>query len=268
MHVNYEYIFAGFIIVLVLTTTQIYSAMLLNRKIADWEQAAGYQTADGLLDMLLLSPGDPPNWYDFPDHPQRLGLASENSFEEYALDPRKVERLTPNSTGYIPPSTLRSLLGISSTIGLSLRIVPALNLTIAYLGPGSYILTIRDLKGLLVPNVNVTAYYVSMPFDPYTDPSMLQKVTNINGYVSLSYSPQADASLVVCVGQSDIRGIATYPEDAMLTVQGNHVISSTRPTVLTVDSTTGSFFGYRREVASRYVKIDGYTYYAELMLWS
>jgi len=268
VHVNYEYILAGFIIVLVLTTTQVYSAMLLSRKVADWEQAAGYQTAEGVLDMLLLSPGEPSNWHDFPEHPQLLGLASANSFEEYALDPRKVERLTPNSTHYIPAGTLRSLLGISSTIGLSLRIVPALNLTLDYEGPGNYTLTVKDLKGLLVPNVNVTAYYVSMPLDPYADHSTLQKVTGIHGNVSLSYSPKANASLVVCVGQSDIRGIATYPEDVLLSVQGNHVASSARPAVMIVNSTTGSFFGYRREVASRHVKIDGYTYYVELILWS
>jgi len=270
VHVNYEYILAGFIIVLVLTTTQVYSAMLLNRKIADWEQAAGYQTAEGLLDMLLLSPGEPSNWYDFSDHPQLLGLASVNAFEEYALDPRKVERLTPNSTHYIPPSTLRSLLGISSTIGLSLRIVPALNLTITYVELGNYLLTVRDLKGLLVPNVNVTAYYVSTRFNPCndTDIQLLERVTSIYGNASLSFDPpKENAALVVCVGQSDVRAIATYPEDALLTVQGNHVISSPRPAVLTVYSTTGSFFGYKREVTSRYVKVDGYTYYAELMLW-
>ena len=267
MHVSYEYILAGFIMILVLTTTQVYSAMLLNRKIADWEQAAGYQTAEGLLDMLLLSPGEPSNWNDFPDDPQRLGLASANTFEDYALDSQKVERLTPNSTHYIPPATLRSLLGISSTIGLSLRIIPALNLTVTFEEPGEYALTVRDLKGLLVPNVNVTSYYVSMPFDPYTDPEIQESVTDIHGNASLSYSPRANASLVVCIGQSDIRAIATYPEDTMLTVQGNHVISSTGPAVLAVDSATGSFFGYRREVASRYVKIDGYTYYAGLILW-
>jgi len=242
--------------------------MLLNRKMADWEQAAGYQMAEGLLDMLLLSPGEPSNWNDFSDDPQRLGLASSKAFEDYALDSQKVERLTPNSTYYIPPATLRSLLGISSTIGLSLRIVPALNLTVTFEEPGEYTLTARDLKGLLVPNVNVTSYYVSMPFDPYADPELRESVTDIHGNASVSYSPMANVSLVVCVGQSDIRAIATYPKDTMLTVQGNHVMSSTMPTVLAVNSATGSFFGYKREVASRYVKIDGYTYYAELILWS
>jgi len=267
MHVNYEYIFAGFIMILVLTTTQIYSATLLNRKIADWEQASGYQTAEGLLDVLLLSPGEPSDWHDFPNYPQRLGLASANSFEEYALDPRKVERLTPNSTHYISPATLRSLLGISSTIGVSLQIIPALNLTIASGQPGSYTLTVRDLKGLLVPNVNVTAYYVSTPFDPYTEPDIRWGATDIYGSISLSFSPKASPVLVVCVGQSDIRAIATNPDDALLTVQGNHVTSDARPAVLTVNSVTGSFHGYKREVASRYVKLDGYTYYVELMLW-
>jgi hypothetical protein len=242
--------------------------MLLNAKIADWEQAAGYQTAEGLLDMLLLSPGEPSNWNDFSDDPQRLGLASSKAFEDYALDSQKVERLTPNSTHYIHPATLRSLLGISSTIGLSLRIIPTLNLTVTFKEPGEYNLTVRDLKGLSVPNVKVTSYYVSMPFDPYADPELQESVTDVHGNASLSYSPRANAGLVVCVSQSDIRAIATYPEDAMLTVQGNHVTSSTNPAVLAVNSATGSFFGYTREIASRYVKIDGYTYYAELILWS
>jgi len=267
MHVSYEYILAGFIIILVLTTTQIYSATLLNRKVADWEQAAGYQTAEGLLDTLLLSPGEPSNWGELSYNPQLLGLASANVFEEYALDPRKVERLTPNSTYYIPPATLRSLLGISSTIGMSLRIVPALNVTITPAGSDKYNLTVRDLRGLPIPNVNVTGYYVSMPFDPYTDPEIRRALTDIYGNASLSYSPKANASLVVCVGQSDILAISTYPKDTLLIVQGNHVISSLRPAVLVVNSTTGSFFGYMRQVASKYVKLDGYTYYVELMLW-
>ena len=268
MHVNYEYIFAGFIIVLVLTTSQIYSGILLSRKVADWEQAAGYQTAEGILDMLLLSRGEPSNWYEFPDNPERLGLASNNSFEEYGLDPRKVERLTPNSTHYISPASLRSLLGVSSTIGLALRIVPALNLTVTHDGPGNYTLTVRDLKGLHVPNVNVTAYYVSMPFNPYADTDTRRGVTDIHGQFTLDYTLAETDALVICVGQSDIRSITTYPRDGLLTVQGGHVMTSPRPAYLAVNSTTGSLFGYRQEIASRYVKIDGYTYYAELMIWS
>jgi hypothetical protein len=267
MHTNFEYVFAGFIIILVLTSTQIYSTNLLNRKIADWEQSAGYQKADSFLDMLLLSPGEPSNWCDLPGNPGHIGLSSTNSFEEYTLDARKVERLTLNSSQYISPGVLRSLLGFSSTIGFSLRIVPALNLNISYLGPGQYVATVMDQKGLLVPNINVTAYYVPMPFNPYEDPTILRSVTGIWGNCSLS-TPKTSGALVVCVGESGILDIGTYPSSIPLTVQGNHVMSTTNPTVLAVNSTTGTFYGQSSDVASKYVKIDGYTYYAELIVWS
>jgi hypothetical protein len=270
MNVSYEYILAGFVIILVLSTTQVYTTQLLARKIGDWEQAAGYDASESFLDMLILSPGEPSNWGDLPGNPQRLGLASINVFEEYSLDPAKVERLTPNSSNYITPSTLRSLMGISSTTGLSLRIVPALNITIAYQAPGNYSVTVRDLKGLTVPNVNVTGYYFSAPFNPYLEPSTLKKITDTTGTAPLSYEPKANATLLVCVGQSDILSLSAYPKDVLLTltVQGNHVVSSSRSTTMTVNATTGSLFGYDTQVTSRYVKLEGYTYYMELMLWN
>ena len=270
MNVSYEYIFAGFVIILILSTTQVYTTQLLARKVGDWEQAAGYDTSESFLDMLILSPGEPSNWGNLPGNPHRLGLASINVFEEYSLDPAKVERLTPNSSNYITPSTLRSLMGISSTTGLSLRIVPALNITIAYQAPGNYLVTVRDMKGLTVPNVNVTGYYLSAPFNPYIESFTLKRITNTTGMASLSYEPKVNATLIVCVGQSDILSLSAYPKDVLLTltVQGNHVISSSRPATMTVNATTGSLFGYDTQVTSRYVKLEGYTYYMELMLWN
>lgn len=270
MNVSYEYIFAGFVIILILSTTQVYTSQLLTRKVADWEQAAGFDASESFLDMLILSAGEPSNWGDLPGNPQRMGLASSNVFEEYALDPAKIERLTPNSSYYITPSTLRSLMGISSTMGLSLRILPALNVTIAYQAPGNYVVTVRDLKGLTVPNVNVTGYYLSMPFNPYVEPSKLKRITDTTGTASLSYAPKANATILVCVGQSDVLSLSAFPKDVLLTltVQGDHVVSSSRPTSMAVNTTTGSLFGYKTQVTSRYVRLEGYTYYVELILWS
>jgi hypothetical protein len=269
VNVSFEYIFAGLIIILVLTTTQVYTTQLIDRKVADWQQSSGYRTIESLLDSVLLSTGEPSNWADSPALPTRFGLASINTFEDYGLDPFKVYRLNPNSTDYISPATVRSLLGISSTIGFSLRIIPALNVTIASQQSGQYDVFVRDLKGLNVPNVNVTAFQVQMPFNPYTTLTPKSVITNIEGKVHLTFTPQTNSSLVVRVGQSDILVLGTYPNPSnlLLTVQGNHVVSSTRAASFAINSTSGSKFGTWQQVSSRYAKLDGYTYFVELSLW-
>jgi hypothetical protein len=269
VNVSYEYILAAFIIILVLTTTQVYSSQLIERKIADWEQSSGYRTIESLLDSILMSAGEPSNWADSSATPIRFGLASSNTFEDYGLDPLKVYRLSSDSPNYIPPATVRSLLGISSTIGFSLRIIPALNVTVVCQEPGEYDLFVKDLKGLCVPNVNVTAFLVSMPFNPYTSLNPILSLTDIDGRAHLIFSPQGNSSLVARVGQSDILALGTYPNPSnlLLTVQGNHVVSSTRTAAFAINSTTGSIFGTWQKVSSRYVKLEGYTYFAELSLW-
>ena len=269
VNVSFEYIIAAFIIILVLTTTQVYTTQLIERKVADWEQSSGYGTIESLLDSILLSTGEPSNWADSPAFPARFGLASINTFEDYGLDPFKVYRLAPNSTNYISPATVRNLLGISSTIGFSLRIIPALNVTITSQQLGQYDIFIRDLKGLSVPNVNITAFQVPIPFNPYTSLSSRHSITDVDGKVRLTFSPQTNSSLVARVGQSDILVLGTYPNPSnlLLTVQGNHVVSSTRAASFEVNSTSGSEFGTWQRVASRYAKLDGYTYFVELSLW-
>lgn len=239
---------------------------LMSQKLTHLEQEAPYTTADRILDILLLSPGDPENWgTNVSETPAALGLADQTALRAYVLDPRKVARLHENTTGYIAPSEARDLLGLRRTYHFSLRIRPVLKIEVA--GNGTFTLTVRDTKGFLVPNVRMTAFYVPKSLVPGTDYPHESNITSIDGSCTVEFTFQPDRVLVVQAEQSGVRVIATYPSGFNFVVEGNRVFESDTLLVSDLEYSTGSVSGIDRESVSRYVEIKGLTYLVEFDLW-
>jgi len=262
----YEYILAGLIILLVLMTTEMTMLSLMSQRLTALEQESSYTTADKILDILLLSPGNPTNWgNNFSREPDLLGLADENSVKAYVLDPYKVARFQENSTGYISPSKTRTLLGLRGTYQFSLRLTPILNITVE--GNGCFTVTVRNVKGFLASNINITAYYVSRSLKQGVDYPVKSNVTMIDGTCTLEFQPEPDHVLVIQAAQLGVKVLVTYPAGLNFRIEGGRVFESDTPLTGELNYSTGSGSGLSKESASRYVEIGGSTYLAELDLW-
>jgi len=97
------------------------------------------------LNTILLDAGYPINWGSStsfnPASVVRFGLASSNDSELYILDQDKVFHLVekdewgrPNPMGYLPPDTVRQLLGLQA-YGFNLKILAPFNVTVRDLAP-------------------------------------------------------------------------------------------------------------------------------------
>ena len=191
MHVSYEYILAGLIIILILTTSELTIFSLMTEKLTDIRQEGSYSTAEKIVDVLLLSPGYPFDWDSNASvDPDSLGLAFHNSLEAYILDPDKVNRLNENSSGYITPTKARELLGLRKDYHFSLQITPMLDVQIEYEGDGEYSFAIFNDKGYSAANVNVTAFYIPNSFVSGIDYTSKSNITMIDGTCILDFDYQ------------------------------------------------------------------------------
>ncbi len=251
---------------LILTSTEATISTLMSQKLTQLEQEAPYTTADRILDILLLSPGDPLNWgSNVSETPTYLGLADQAALRAYVLDPRKIGRLYENSPGYIAPSEARALLGLRRSYHFSLRIRSVLRIEVA--GNGTFTLTVRDTKGFLVPNVRITAYYVPESLVPGIDYPHKSNITGIDGSCTVDFTFEQDRVLVVQAEQSGVRVLATYPSGYNFVVEGDRVFGSDTVLVSELEYSTGTVSGISKESVSRYVEIKGLTYLVEFDLW-
>jgi len=273
LHISYEYILSGLVVLLVLTSTEITMYALMSQRLASLKQESGYTTADKILDVLLLSPGDPSDWgKNVSETPVSLGLADQNAMRAYFLDPNKVERLHNDSTGYISPSEARDLLGLRRSYQFSLRIKPVLSIEISSVEVGgneTFTLTVRDTKGFPVPNVNITAYYVPESLGPGADYPHESNMTRIDGTCTVTFTSEPELEvLVVQAEQLGVRVVATHPSSFNFVVEGGRVFES--GTLLVTDFppySTGLVSGLDKDLVSRYVEIGGLTYVVEFELW-
>ncbi len=264
---NYEYICAGIILLLILSVTDISMFNLVTNQLTQIEQEKGL-IAEEILDVILLSPGDPPNWGNYSTAPSSIGFAAQNSLEEYVLDANKVVRMLEDSVYYISPGKARVLLGLSSNFQFSLRMMPVFIIDISSEADGIYTLTLTNHKGLPIPNVNITGFYVPKSLVPGTDYPSTSKITGINGTCVLSFNYTIDNVLVVLANQLDFKVLKTETPNSNVIIEGGVVMESDVPLVQTINYTTGSVFGLKKDSVFRYVTICGFTYYVEFTLWS
>jgi hypothetical protein len=266
MNAIYEYICAGFIMFLMLVTLQTNLQTLMSNTTALTMQEE-YNMSEGLIDMILLSPGNPPDWSSA--NPNLFGLAAQETSETYVLDSKKVIRLDENYnySSYISPGELKSLLGLTSNINLIIRISPIFPIDIQPEENGKYKIIVTNHKGVNLANVNVTGYYVPKSLGSSSKRFQEQKITDVDGSCTLNFNKTTDYILVVCADLVGIKTIQTDPPYLRVRVEGGQVIQSDVPLITDINYTSGSFFGLNTDNAARYVKIDGFTYYFELEIW-
>jgi hypothetical protein len=266
MNAIYEYILAGFMMFVMLVTLHTNMQNLITDTTALIVQEE-YQMAESLLDMILLSPGSPQNWG--PTDPVLFGLAAQDAIDTYVLDPRKVIRLDENCTDYpfISPGELRNLLGLTSDINLVIRITPIFPIEIQPLGDGEYRIVVTNNRGVPTANVNVTGYYV--PESQGLNGSWIhdQGVTGIDGSCTLDFGSTEDGYVVVCADLIGVKTMRTSPDYLRVRVEEGQVAQSEVPLINCINYTSGSFSGLNTDWATRYVEIDGFTYYFELEVW-
>jgi hypothetical protein len=267
MNAIYEYILAGFMMFVMLVALHSNLQTLISDTTALVMQE-DYNMAESLIDMILLSPGNPPDWSS--TNPVLFGLAAQETIDTYVLDSKKVIRLDEgyNGSSYISPGELRSLLGLTSGINLIIRIMPIFPIDIQPQGNGKYGITVTNHRGVPLANVNVTGYYVPESLGSSSERFKEKSITWIDGSCTLDFGQERlDYVLVVCADLIGVKTMQTSPSYLGVRVEGDQVIQSEVPLITSINYTSGSFFGLNTDWAARYVEIDGFTYYFELEVW-
>ncbi|MEM2342322.1 MAG: hypothetical protein QXX94_06055 [Candidatus Bathyarchaeia archaeon] len=270
MHVNYEYVMAGIILLLIFSITGANIMSVITHRLSRMEQETEYPLAERLLDIILLSPGYPPDWGVRSEDPLAFGLASTNALKDYVLDISKVYRLTESSPHHIPPGIARELMGLSSRYNFNLTIVPVLRIEIVNKtvnANSTYEITVTNYKGFRVPNVNVMAYYVNRSLSP-TSPIFLQSnTTSTYGNCTITFGLIPNYVLLIYINHLEVKAAKSYPPGLGLRVEGNCIIESDYPIIDSITYATGVYSSAYIETAFRYVEIDGITYYVRLDIW-
>jgi len=264
-----EYISAGLIICLVLGFAGQYAASMTFDKLSLIERDTTMGKADRVIDMLLLSTGQPADWgrINYYGEPEVLGLAIENSVKLYQLDPGKVRKLDVSSPEYIPPGRLRDLLGLSSSYYMAFKIFPFFNMTITpQVDNSTFSVTVRNQWGVPVANVRVMGACLNVSttdigtdkiaqfLDKSLEAHYATSYTNIQGECLLSFAAPG-SSIIVVSNQLNMESVKTWP--------------SLSPAIVgVIESSMGTVSGYNAETVSRNVYIEGLDYVARLVLWS
>lgn len=262
-----EYIFAAFLLVTIIFVAQTNMNMWISHQLHYVEQR-DYSMSSSFSDLILMSPGDPPDWGDSTEKPILFGLASYKTTEMYDLDAKKVFRLHRGSSSYISSGELRSILHLSSSYGFAIRIRPLLSLGISSPRDGFYSVAVTDRTGRSTANVNVTGYYVHESLSSDYERRSYSNVTGVSGECSLEFQPETGYVLVVCADLLGAKTMRTYPADLNMMVEGGRVIESDVPLVSWLDYTSGSFVGLTHsDKTSRIVRIEGFYFYFEFEVW-
>ncbi len=270
MHVNYEYVLAGIILLIVLSVAGINIVSIMSHQVTKMEQETDFPTSDRILDMLLMSPGNPRNWGIISDPPLSLGLAAGNALDAYILDSDKVRRLIDTCPNYLWPTEAREILGLSKDFNFNLTIRPVYDLLISNVSTAEsmrYRVTVVDYNGLTVPSVTVTGYLVPSTLAEEGNYPSSQGVTGIDGNCILSFAPLQDRNLVVHAKHLKITSVQTYPSGLEVRVEGGYVMDSEFPIIGKIVFATSTKPDFNFETASRLAEIDGMDYFIRFDLW-
>jgi len=257
------------IMILIVVQTNIFN--MTTHILAGFEQTESYQKAADILDVLLLSPGEPIDWWDYNKYPytdnvSAIGLALGVE-EDYVLDIKKISRLDSSSTEYISPTIVRSLLGLRSYYDFSLKITPVFTVTITNTS-GNYNIQVHDINGAGLPNSNVTAFYIPSSIQTGVEYNYTSQKTGVDGSCALSFDYNSDYGVVVSVNHLGVKLIASKPENLKLRIVGNQIFEAEYPLVSYFEFKTASYSSFTQtDIVYRYVTIDGVYYYVEFFLW-
>jgi len=215
------------------------------------------------LNTMLLDSGYPINWGSGvgfnPASVVRFGLASSNDSQMYVLDMDKVMHLVekdefgrPNPMGYLPPDTVRQLLGLQN-YGFTLKILAPFNVTVRDLVPQgdltqiNYEATVKFNNGKPIPNAVVNAlifYSIKTGGGRQTEKYSLGNIkqantTNALGKCTIVKSLSGEISDVLTILEVTVGDIHTVtsvyrrgspPDDiAIINIVGDDIILTTPP---------------------------------------
>ena len=143
MHVTLDYLVTGLIIIIILTFSSSFILPFTSVTLQHVQEEQINPLAERLLDKIILTPGEPSDWWDIYKYREEagiadfgLGLLKGDSTEPYVLDPNKVSRLISRPFE-LTPKMIAKLLGLTwdgspehLKYNFKLKIIPALNITI------------------------------------------------------------------------------------------------------------------------------------------
>jgi len=143
MHVTLDNIFAFLILILIVVTFTGYIIPSAYFSFTTVREHQLEEVAQSIMDKILLSPGVPENWGDIHMVQSENGLKAfglqKADGEPYELDVNKIMRIVSVNTSTtktlpsyvrISPDAMARLLGLGRDYGFSIRITPALNMSI------------------------------------------------------------------------------------------------------------------------------------------
>jgi hypothetical protein len=230
MHITIDNIFAFLILVLILVTFMGYIIPSAYLSFTTTKEHQLEEVAQAIMDKILLSPGHPEEWGDISiveseEDLRAFGLQKTNG-SVYELDVNKLLRIASVNTSLtmtlpwtirISQETIARLLGLGNDYGFSIRVTPALNLSVRSLG--TYTFTKGNGKGhgkLTVPNpvevtvttpdgrpalgANVTGLFTLMSIrsygskeECYVNASFVTSVVNWEGKATLDFTSFLDS---------------------------------------------------------------------------
>jgi len=266
MHANYEYILAGIILLLMLSVTGVNITSIMTHRLSRMEQETEFPLAERLLDIILLSPGHPPDWGEKPSDPLSFGLAAQNAMKNYVLDISKVFRLKEESPYHIPPGTARELMGLSKNYNFNLTITPVLRISVIN-ASSTYHITVTNYKGFRIPSVNVTAFYIPKSLTLNSPIFSKSALTNTEGECAITFDPLPNYVLLIFINHLEVKAIQSYPPGLNFRVEGGCIMESEYSIIDTITYATEVYSSPYVETAFRYVEIAGATYYVKLDVW-
>ncbi|MEM2136638.1 MAG: hypothetical protein QXI93_01635 [Candidatus Methanomethylicia archaeon] len=168
-----EYVLSAFLFVLLFLSTVTYFIPVSLHRATYIAEGQLQLEAEKILNQLLLSPGDPPNWGSTNISISELksfGLAVSNG-EIYSLDVDKLIRVFDFSLSEfsdivpINLSDVLSMLGLKGKYGLYIKLKPALNVSVQKLSDHIYRVVVETYEGLPVINAKIKAVRVSAYFN-------------------------------------------------------------------------------------------------------
>lgn len=242
MRVSVEYLVSALLFLALISIITLILIPNIISYVIHVEEGQLQVEAEKILTQILLSPGDPPDWGVSATYPYEIrvfGLARYKGLL-YELDMNKLIRIYENSIENITDKCLidvdniARLLGIEGRYGFSLSLTPVLNVTIRIANDSEYCFMIKVTthEEIPVPNVNVTAIFLTAYIDHYGDENATfyvrdQKfaVTDYNGVAYVDFSELSEEladrklvgwSLIIYADFYGIKSVASYSNDTTL----------------------------------------------------
>ncbi len=209
MHAILEYLAIGVLIVLFLLVAFEVVNLVTGRLVLVKEEQL-YNVAERVMDKILLTPGDPPDWGTNPNGTLTdFGLALNGTRTPYVVDPDKVMRLANLSTFPNPllinSTEIASMLGLSEKYGFRLIMRPLLSINVTPLElynvssgsatpiPSVIRIEVYNWYNFGVPGANVTAILV-----------LAKAVTTPGGGTNVSYVLFAKNNVTDALGYTEM----------------------------------------------------------------